>query len=264
MFLDDADTNLSEQFLKEGFLIAPAANMQALNAIRDKIVVAAAGAIGQEKPIDPEDWLNNIHNLVEPAKLNDFRLAVISAMNSDADIRRNYFEVAKPTLEALVGNELAMQMRVNLSIQMPDDNSSLLPVHSDIWAGDSPYEVVVWIPLVNCYKTKAMFLLPPAANANLMADFASRSGNSSEDLFQSIADEVDWLDIEFGNVLIFNQGLPHGNRVNVEPETRWSLNCRFKGLYTPYGDKKIGEFFEPITMRAASKMGMDYQFPKTS
>jgi len=109
-----------------------------------------------------------------------------------------------------------------------------------------------------------MFLLPPSANVNLMEDFASRSGNSSEDLFQSIADEVDWLDIEFGNVLIFNQGLPHGNRVNVESETRWSLNCRFKGLYTPYGDKKIGEFFEPITMRAASKMGMDYQFPKTS
>ena len=69
--------------------------------------------------------------------------------------------------------------------------------------------------------------------------------------------------IKVKEVLVFNQALPHGNRVNVEPETRWSMNCRFKGVFTPYGDKKIGEFFEPITLRAASRLGMDYQLPKT-
>ncbi len=47
-----------------------------------------------------------------------------------------------------------MQLRVNLSIQMPEDESSLLPVHADTWSGDSPYEVVVWLPLVDCYDTK--------------------------------------------------------------------------------------------------------------
>ena len=54
-----------------------------------------------------------------------------------------------------------MQNSINLSIQFPGDDSSLLPVHSDVWSGDSPYEIVVWLPLVDCYKTKSMFLLPP-------------------------------------------------------------------------------------------------------
>ena len=45
-----------------------------------------------------------------------------------------------------------MQMRVNLSIQLPRDKSSLLPVHSDVWSGDSPFETVVWLPLVDCFK----------------------------------------------------------------------------------------------------------------
>ena len=62
--------------------------------------------------------------------------------------------------------------------------------------------------------------------------------------------------------MLFNQSLPHGNRVNMENETRWTLNCRFKGLFTPYKDKKIGEFFEPITLRAASVSGLNYQFPE--
>ena len=70
-----------------------------------------------------------------------------------------------------------------------------------------------------------------------------------------------WIEIKAGEVLIFNQNLPHGNRVNVEAETRWSMNCRFKGVFTPYGDKKLGEFFEPITLKAATRIGMSYRFP---
>lgn len=183
-------------------------------------------------------------------------------MNSLKAFRYHYYKVAKPYLETLVGNELSMQLRVNLSIQFPEDDSSLLPVHSDTWSGDSPYEIVVWLPIVDCYKTKSMYLLPPKSSKKLISDFKNRSGVSSEDLFQSISKEVQWLEIKYGEVLLFDQGYPHGNRVNEESDTRWSMNCRFKSVFTPYGDKKLGEFFEPITLRAASKIGMEYQFPK--
>ena len=46
-----------------------------------------------------------------------------------------------------------------------------------------------------------------------------------------------------------------------EATTRWSLNCRFKGLFSPYADKRLGEFFEPITLRPASRLGLDYELP---
>ena len=62
-------------------------------------------------------------------------------------------------LSNIVGNELAMQNNINLSIQIPNDESSLLPIHSDTWSGDSPFETVLWLPMVNCYKTKSMFIL---------------------------------------------------------------------------------------------------------
>ena len=50
--------------------------------------------------------------------------------------------------------------------------------------------------------------------------------------------------------------------MNREKETRWSMNIRFKGLFTPYGDKKLGEFFEPITLRTISELGLKYKLPK--
>jgi sporadic carbohydrate cluster 2OG-Fe(II) oxygenase len=136
-----------------------------------------------------------------------------------------------------------------------------LPVHADTWSGDSPYEVVVWLPIVNCYGTKAMYLLPPTPSEILSKDFKEMSGKNSEDLYQSIKSDVKWLDVKFGEVLVFDQALPHGNRINIEKETRWSMNCRFKSVFTPYGDKKLGEFFEPITLRAATQVGMKYKLP---
>jgi sporadic carbohydrate cluster 2OG-Fe(II) oxygenase len=160
-----------------------------------------------------------------------------------------------------VGNELAMQLRINFSIQLPEDSSSLLPVHSDTWSGDSPYEVVVWLPLVDCYNTKSMYFLPPKAAENLSDDFKAHSQGNSENLFNEIKDDVSWIKINYGEVLVFNQIYPHGNRVNKERDTRWSMNCRFKGLFTPYKDKKIGEFFEPITLRPVTKVSMNYKLP---
>jgi len=162
-----------------------------------------------------------------------------------------------------VGNELAMQLRVNLSIQLPNDDSSLLPVHSDTWSGDSPFEVVVWLPLVDCYNTKSMYLLPPKLAENLSDNFKLHAEGSSELLFNAIKDDVKWMKVNYGEVLVFSQIYPHGNQVNQEDETRWSMNCRFKGLFTPYKDKKIGEFFEPITLRPVTKLSMSYKLPVT-
>ena len=39
------------------------------------------------------------------------------------------------------------------------------------------------------------------------------------------------------------------------------MNCRFKNIFSPYGDKKVGEFFIPITTRATTFIGQNYKYP---
>ena len=264
MFLTDTEQALTTEYLSQGYVIRPVADVDALQWMQAQFVRLVGETLGTQLNGAPDEVLNHIHRQVPVAELNIFRLKIIRGFNAIEEFRQMYFRVARPYLETLVGNELAMQLRVNLSIQFPGDDSSLLPVHADTWSGDSPFEVVVWLPLVDCYRTKAMYILPPVAAAELSQQFVERAGNSSEDLYRSIQDEVKWLEVRYGEVLVFDQALPHGNRVNQESETRWSMNCRFKGVFTPYGDKKIGEFFEPITLRAASKTGMAYRLPTAS
>ena len=254
-FLSKNEKIIENEFTDQGFIIREAASKDALNKIQKFAIDMLSGRGGSS--------LDNTHEIIGINELNDFRLEVINKINAQPWLREAYYQVAKPYLDLLVGNELAMQSRVNLSIQLPDDDSSLLPVHADTWSGDSPFEVVVWLPLVDCFDTKSMYLLPPKAANNLSDDFKLHAQGNSEQLFNVIKNDVSWIKINYGEVLVFNQIYPHGNRVNKESETRWSMNCRFKGLFTPYKDKKIGAFFEPITLRPVTKVSMNYKLPVT-
>ena len=254
-FLSPEEKMLEREFLSQGFIVRNVANIESLKKIQ-KFAIDMLSKKGC-------DSLNKAHENISVSQLNDFRLDVIKEINAQAWLKEAYYKIAKPYLNILVGNELAMQSRVNLSIQLPEDDSSLLPVHADTWSGDSPFEVVVWLPLVDCYNTKSMYLLPPKAAKTLSDNFKLHAQGDSDELFNTIKNDVDWIKVDYGEVLIFNQSYPHGNRVNQESETRWSMNCRFKSLFTPYKDKKIGEFFEPITLRPVSKIAMNYKLPNT-
>tara|TARA_B100000787_G_scaffold114819_1_gene85587 strand:- start:386 stop:1192 length:807 start_codon:yes stop_codon:yes gene_type:complete len=263
-FKEIKENRLSETFKKKGYVIIKLDDIEPLEYLRNSIIknISKICKISHPEKNEEEYFLNNFHKNIKPIKLNEYRLKIINSINRDNNFKKNYFLSSKNVLYDLVGNELSMQTRINLSIQTPGDRTSLLPLHSDIWSGDSPFEVVAWIPLVNCYDTKAMYILPPKYYKKVEKNFSKFSGNSSEEFYKKIKKNIEWIKINFGEILVFNQGLPHGNIVNKELETRWSMNCRFKSIFSPYGDKKIGEFFEPITLRVASEIGINYNLPK--
>ena len=259
-FLRPHEKELGEAFLSKGYVIAPVDDAAILGRVREHVAKMAAQALGMESGEDHDGFLNRIHETVRPDTLNDFRLGVINAMNATSWLRPAYFALGRSTIEAVVGNELCMQRRINLSIQLPEDSSSLLPVHADVWSGDSPFEAVLWLPLVDVYKTKSMYILAPDINAQVEKSLARF--DDAEAIYQEIEPHLTWIDIPYGQVLLFNQNLMHGNRVNEEADTRWTMNCRFKSVTNPYADKKLGEFFEPITLRAATRIGMEHSLPE--
>jgi len=258
-FQPDEDA-LAKQFLCDGYVVVPAEDRAALDRIRAAVASEAAAFLGIDLPADVRAFLDDIAPRIEsPDRLNALRLAIIDRLRTTAWFREAYFATARRTLAAIVGNELAMQRGLGFSIQLPGDQSSVLPLHSDAWSEDSPFEVVLWIPLVDVARTKAMFLLPPESDArwrDRMAEFSS-----VEALFGAIEPDVRYIAVPYGHVLLFTHTLMHGNRTNVETTTRWSINVRFKGLFTPYSDKQLGDFFEPVTLRPASRIGLRYRLP---
>jgi len=256
MFIDNKEKSIADNYINNGYIIEKISNLDSLNWMKNKLIQIIREVIDIE--LEDDEILDNFHKKISLKDLNDIRVKIIQNINQLNEFRYEYYKIAKPLLDLIVGNEVSMQLRTNLSIQIPNDDSSLLPIHADTWSGDSPFETVVWIPFVNCYNTKSMFILNPLDTEELMKNFNENFNKSSDEIYNSIKDKLKWIEIKYGEVLIFNQSLPHGNVVNKESETRWSMNVRFKGIFTPYGDKKIGEFFEPINLKAASVIGMQY------
>ena len=259
MFLTKKEKKVNQEYLNKGFVIQDINNMNALNWISNFFLKNIKEKNNYKKN---EDFLNNIHKKIKVSNLNDFRLNLIKKMSQSQTFRENFYQISKNLVDMVVGNEVVMQKNISLSIQMPKDDSSLLPVHADTWTGVSPYESVIWLPLVNCFNSKSMFILPSNKIKKIKNIFKEKKILNSDDIFKKIKKDIIWLNVKFGQVVIFDHSLPHGNIINNEKETRWSMNCRFKSIFTPYRDKKLGEYYEPITLKPASKRGMEYKFPK--
>lgn len=260
-FEDLEHESVAERFLAEGYVIVEAENRPGLDRIRALVADTVRERLGVGRNLPDGRLLDAVHEHVTVEQLNELRLSVIQALRAAAWFRPTYYSLARGSLHAIVGNELAMQRSVGLNVQLPHDDSSLLPIHCDVWDGDSPFEVVLWVPLVDCYRTKSMFILPLPKDRAHQRRMAAHQHEGSEALYHAIEADARFLDIPYGRVLLFSQTLMHGNRVNRESETRWSLNARFKSAMSPYADKKLGEFFDPISLRPATRIGLDYEMP---
>ena len=152
-----------EQFFQEnGYLIKKIEDIKSLNYIFRKF----EAAIYLEKKLkNKKIKLNKLHKHINKLSLNNIRVSLIKKINRDHKFSTNYYNIAKNTLDFLIGNEVAMQKNINVSIQTPRDKDSMLSMHSDIHAGESPFEVVAWLPLTDVVSNSmSMFITKPKFN----------------------------------------------------------------------------------------------------
>ena len=64
--------------------------------------------------LQKENPLNHLLSLI----LNKIRLKILTLINKSETIKRLYYQASKSMLDIIVGNELVMQKKINLSIQM--------------------------------------------------------------------------------------------------------------------------------------------------
>lgn len=259
-------TNIKINFEKNGYVVVPAKKNH-LEKLR-KIIL---NSIKKDKKIDNKlkkfennsSVFNNFHKLISKKELNNLRFNIYKKINNNKLFGEIFYELAKNYLDELVGNEIAMQKKINLSIQMPNDKDSLLDLHSDIYAGESPFQVVVWIPLVDVYDTKSMFFTKPKHNKKMNSQLLNTNKFTTKDMYNKNKRKFNFLKIKFGDVLIFSPLILHGNTINKTKETRFSLNCRFKSLLSPYdvlikSHRNIPNFYKPLNVKPLTKIGFNY------
>jgi sporadic carbohydrate cluster 2OG-Fe(II) oxygenase len=249
----------AREFVKNGMCIVPVSDSGALATMRSRAVAFFRKSVQGGDGLDDEAYLNSLHKFVDPAALNGIRVALHKEVGADEAFRRAAFESVRTHLTDIVGNELVMQRMVNFVIQMPKDPTSLLYIHTDAWSGCSPYEVVLWMPLVNVFETKSMYICRKERNLAHMRSLKKDFDPASADqLLERVRPDLEYLKMDFGKALLFSSTLIHGAEVNRTDETRVILNVRFKSLFSPYGTKALGETFVPVNYLPATEVGLSY------
>lgn len=256
-FRSSEEKKISQTYEEKGFVIQNG-DIAALDKIKIKIVSSFTSFSNQTDDLS----LEQAHNSIDSKETNNLRLHVMRNLSTNPETNYQYFQASKKLINYLCGNELAMQKRIGLSVNFPNNEGDILSIHADTWQGVSPYELNIWIPMVDCTKTMCLYILPRNRYNEMLNDNKGLLSLSADDLYKKLEPYLEWIEIKYGEVLAFDQSLPHGYELNTENNTHWSLNCRFKGLHTPYWDKKLGEYFMPITAKSCTKLGMDYKHPE--
>lgn len=246
----------SGKFESVGYDIVPAGDMKRLSGLREQIYRKAKELTGEGSD-DPEEFLNNFHqHEIRGPALNGVRMKLIQHCTEKLDVAQTVYEAFEDSLLRLVGPDIVVQKTVNLVIQQPGD-PDVVPTHRDAPL-NSPFEVVVWLPLVRIYGTKGMYVLDrekTTMSLNMLRD--TNKGYPAQENFA--VQEGTVLDMPFGHALMFWPGLVHSVGVNVEQETRWALNIRFKSLFAPTGAKGQSEFFETLRLSPLARIAFEYE-----
>jgi sporadic carbohydrate cluster 2OG-Fe(II) oxygenase len=246
----------SEQFLTAGYAVVPVDHIEPLLRLRGEIFERAK-AIFEYSGNDAERFFNEFHTMqITGPRLNELRVKLIGECTRQVESGRLIFEALREKLVALLGPDLLVQKNTNLVIQQPGDPNPS-EVHRDA-PTNSPYEIVVWLPLVNCFRSKCMYVCDRSKTLEALSIMKSNPDDWSAFERFCAANGVE-PDVPFGSALLFWTGLFHGSRINSEGETRWSLNMRYKNLFSPTGLKDAFEFFRILQLSPLARLGIEFQ-----
>ena len=151
-----------------------------------------------------KERLNKIHNYnFDKIDFNSFRLKIFNQINKKKNIHELIFAIYDDLIINLIGNDICVQKNINFSIQRPFDQQRA-PFHKDS-PPNSPYEIVVWLPLVDCVKDMSMYLFDIKKSKKIDL-FLSKPNGISHDIYAKKNGVC--CECKFGELLIFFRSYP--------------------------------------------------------
>ena len=145
-------------FARDGFAVVPALRRDLLDELRAAIF-AQARELVPYRGEGVEAFFNGFHTYgLGGTELNALRTVLVERMTRELSVARTLHAAFHDTLTALVGVDVVAQKTVNLVVQPPSD-ADQAPIHR---CRQLHFEVVLWLPLVDVFRTRACSSCPTA------------------------------------------------------------------------------------------------------
>ena len=249
------DQNIDKKIYEVGWEVINSSKPENLKQLRQEVFEVIKKEFGFKEK-NPDKGLNNFHKIlskIADADLNQKKVNVIQKISSDKKLVDLIFESFSKEIESMLGKDLLVQKTINLVIQTPEDSNPTIP-HRDA-PPNSYFELVLWIPLVDCRDTKSMYTID-ISSTKLALDNLEKNPDDWEGFLNKFKDKKKYPHVKFGQALFFLPYIYHGSDTNNTNETRFSLNIRFKALFSPSGKKFPLHFFRLFKISKLTELAM--------
>ena len=226
-----------EEFLDQGFVKLPVSLGENFKNFEKEI-----GDFSRSEVNAPLFPLDQTHRFVSADQINQFRLNAIRFVNK-CPFRSQVLKELVPFFKFVLGEDLAVQKSMNLVVVPPEDITSVIPLHADTWTGHSRFELTILFSMTEITPSHKLFLLPLKEWSK--NERKLQGVTRLQQIYEKYEKRFHFLDLKPGEVLMFWHHLPHGNGAHQVDKTHWSLNFRVKNIFTPYGEKGLGDYFIP-------------------
>ncbi len=243
--------NFFDNFLEKGYCIQKVENIEFLKLLETKL-----------KETLECDKLENIHQKISIENINKKRINCFREINKIKDWEKRFFSISSSKISNLLGPDISIQSKLNLSIQMPRDFSSILNLHTDALSGQSVFEIVLWLPLTRAFETNSMYIFSREKTNQILNQLQNSETIGMNKLYEKYKEHANYLKLNFGECLIFSPTLFHGNTLNQTNITRVSINCRFKNLFSHEpnnGERRLGSFYKVLNISPVTRIGLEYR-----
>ena len=137
-------------------------------------------------------------------------------------------------VESLCGKELFIQRRATFVMNVPGEGQAKQWPHYELMSGISPYSYIIWAPLHDLEENSGVYYFDQKKSLELMKkEQDSGVGIVNGPIALNMMSNQKPKKLNFGQAIIFNPFLLHGNRVFNSELARIACTTRFQSSNKP-------------------------------
>ena len=218
--------NLKEKLVNgPGFAVFSIENMKVFKKLRDSFIKRINISNGSEKNINS---VRKIMAKMSKAEINRSMINLLTFTNLSEMIINS----CPNLIEKLCGKELFIQRRAHTIINVPGEGQAKQWTHYELMSGISPYTYVIWAPLHDLDDQGGVYYIKQEESLKVMKK-EQRDGLVNGPTVLNMMQNQKPTRLKFGQAIIFNPFILHGNIAFKSNFARIACNVRFQSYRKP-------------------------------
>jgi len=209
----------------KGYAVFSIENMKTFIKLRDSFIDRINISNGSGKNIDAVRKAMAKKSLAE---INRLRINLLTFTNlSDMII-----DSCPSLIETLCGKELFIQRRATIIMNVPGEGQAKQWPHYELISGISPYSYIIWAPLHDLEDQSGVYCINQKESLEVMKK-EEESGLVNGPMVLNMMRTQKPSQLKFGQAVIFNPFVLHGNVTFNSKFARIACNVRFQSYNKP-------------------------------